>query len=188
MTALADYAALDAQDKLSQRDAGEIYYNFLKLPLEKQESYTKAWAEQVGVEAPKYGVATGGRPTNGRAQLVMMLYVEHPHMIAVREGRKDSLGGQQVSECIRVYKREAGLTVQRVKPENQQAAGKPSDRQLKNVFMLLWEAADSNEEQDTLIALYEKVGVEAANLEAWTEEWAKSFAGEVAGKLVEDAA
>lgn len=171
---IAAFAAADSTTTLSRRYAGEIYHKFLQLPIVAQATFTKKWADAIGVPAPDYPDTTGkaGRPTTGRNQLVQIVYAKQPRMTAIIAGQRDTLGGKNVTSAIREYLR----ITEQIAPR----AARSTIVAYRRGFKALLSVAETQEEIDVLNELATRAGVDAGTLKKWHNEVERELAAETA--------
>lgn len=157
---LAAFAALDTQTRGIQRAMGEMAYKFLQLPIEEQKPIVEGLAMALDVPVPSYDNAV-----TGRMQLAHTIYGKQPDACRVKRGDKDSLAGKRLSECIRVYKVEAGLIGTKAKKTKRFQTAPPRVMRIAATW-LLW-AAESEQEREIVTELLERLGFEAERVEEW---------------------
>ena len=172
-SAMTKLIEIDSVGARTQATLGEVYYQILALPIEKQKELTTAWAKVQGVAAPTYEQTGVGRPTTGRKELASVLYAKHPEWLTKEEDNNDTVAGRRITQCILVYKYEAGLAAKppkQIGPAIAENEKKISSRVLRQNFVMLSGLAKTSDEEETLILLYRRAGVTGRELDKWTEE------------------
>lgn len=163
--ALAEWADRDVTGQADMIGAGQIYHEFLQLPLATQEKIVTAMAQELGVVTPVYAhTKKPGKPTKGRTQLASVLYSRHPEYVKPKGKNKDSLAGKRVSDAIRAYKRSVGLLASATR------SNEVSISTFKRVFGVLVGFATSDPEVDQLVIMFGRCGISTETLDQWIVE------------------
>lgn len=166
LLALAEWVDRDVLGEADSISAGQLYYEFLKLPITTQEEFTHALALSQGVAAPVYNKGKG-RTSKGRTELAQALYGRYPQFLAPVGKNKDSLAGKRVSDAIRAYKAKAGIVT--AKKAKATVEGVPVS-QLKRVINLLYAHAKFDTEVDIIYTLLDRCGVSEEVVTGWLPE------------------
>lgn len=170
---LAKWADSDTLILTGQAEAGEIYYNLLRMSVETQQAFIGALAEAQGFPMT---FEDKGR-WNGRTALAKALYAKHPTLLETKEGQRDSLAAKRVSQCILVYKQQAGLTAPR---QQNNVVGKVTTRALHAAFNVIMHFAESDSELEVLTKIFERAGLTESILDGWMTELEQAEPAEAA--------
>jgi hypothetical protein len=160
---LAKWADSDTFVLTGQAEAGEIYYNLLRMSVETQQAFIGTLAEAQGFPMT---FEDKGR-WNGRTALAKALYAKHPRLLETKDGQRDSLAAKRISQCILVYKQQAGLATRR---PNQNIVGKVTTRALHAAFNVIMHFAQSDAELEVLTKIFERAGLTESILDNWMTE------------------
>ncbi len=170
LSTMAKLSTLIEQDVAGSRQQavlGELYYKILGLPVEKQKELTGAWAAAQKIAAPTYEQTGVGRPTTGRKELAAVLYAGHPEMLVKEDDNNDTAAGRRISQCILVYKYEAGLATRPERLIGPTLTRKISTNAMRQQFGMLYGLTRTADEQESLILLYRRAGVTGKELDKW---------------------